>query len=132
MARVPRGIVIRIQLRVTAVAARSSVPVEDDHDPVGHGSHGPILSATLVINQTGWVADDGSLGVTPGSGRSWRGDGLADRSSIRRQFKLILEALSEGKKEGQDWRLVTNDAGEPEGIRIMYRASWPGDDPKSH
>ncbi|MEE3185097.1 MAG: hypothetical protein VX310_04990 [Gemmatimonadota bacterium] len=62
-----------------------------------------------------------------GAGMVWRID-----RPIHRQFKLILEALSEGKKEGQDWRLVTNDAGEPEGIRMMYRASWPGDDPKSH
>ena len=62
-----------------------------------------------------------------GAGMVWRID-----RPIRRQFKLILEALSEGKKEGQDWRLVTNDAGEPKGIRIMYRASAPGDDPKSH
>ena len=62
-----------------------------------------------------------------GAGMVWRID-----RPIRRQFKLILEALSEGKKEGQDWRLVTNDAGEPEGIRIMYRTSAPGDDPKSH
>ncbi len=51
---------------------------------------------------------------------------------IRRQFKLILVALSEGKKEGQDWRLVTNEAGEPNGIRIMYGASAPTDDPRSH
>ena len=50
---------------------------------------------------------------------------------IRRQFKLILEALSEGKKEGKDWRLVTDEAGEPKGIRIMYGASAPGDDPRS-
>ena len=50
---------------------------------------------------------------------------------IRRQFKLILGALSEGKKEGQDWRLVTDDAGEPKGIRIMYGASAPTDDPRS-
>ena len=62
-----------------------------------------------------------------GAGMVWRID-----RRIRRQFKPILKALSEGKKEGQDWRLVTNDAGEPEGIRIMYRASAPGDDPKSH
>ena len=27
---------------------------------------------------------------------------------IRRQFKLILSALAEGKEEGKDWRLVTN------------------------
>ena len=51
---------------------------------------------------------------------------------IRRQFKLILVALSEGKKEGEDWRLVNNEAGEPKGIRIMYGASAPGDDPRSH
>ncbi len=51
---------------------------------------------------------------------------------IRRQFRLILTALSEGKKEGQDWRLVTDDAGEPKGIRIMYSASAPTDDPRSH
>ena len=51
---------------------------------------------------------------------------------IRRQFKLILVALSEGKKEGQDWRLVTDEAGEPKGIRIMYGASAPTDDPRSH
>ena len=51
---------------------------------------------------------------------------------IRQQFKLILEALSEGKKEGEDWRLVTDDAGEPKGIRIMYGASAPSDDPRSH
>ena len=51
---------------------------------------------------------------------------------IRRQFKLILEALSEGKKEGEGWRLVTDDAGQPKGIRIMYGASAPGDDPRSH
>ncbi len=50
---------------------------------------------------------------------------------IRRQFKLILVALSEGKKEGEDWRLVINEAGEPKGIRIMYGASAPGDDPRS-
>ncbi len=50
---------------------------------------------------------------------------------IRRQFKLILVALSEGKKEGEDWRLVINDAGEPKGICIMYGASAPGDDPRS-
>ncbi len=50
---------------------------------------------------------------------------------IRRQFKLILEALSEGKQEGKDWRLVTDEAGEPKGIRIMYGASAPSDDPKS-
>ena len=50
---------------------------------------------------------------------------------IRRQFKLILTALSEGKKEGQDWRLVNNKAGEPTGIRIMYGASAPSDDPRS-
>ena len=49
---------------------------------------------------------------------------------IRRQFKLILVALSEGKKEGEDWRLVTNEAGEPEGIRIMHSASAPSDDPR--
>lgn len=51
---------------------------------------------------------------------------------IRRQFKLILVALSEGKKEGEDWRLVTDEAGEPKGIRIMYGASAPTDDPRSH
>ncbi len=51
---------------------------------------------------------------------------------IRRQFKLILEALSEGKKEGEGWRLVTDEAGQPKGIRIMYGASAPGDDPRSH
>ncbi len=51
---------------------------------------------------------------------------------IRRQFKLILEALSEGKKEGEDWRLVTDETGEPKGIRIMYGASAPTDDPRSH
>ncbi len=62
-----------------------------------------------------------------GAGMVWRID-----RRIRRQFKPILKALSEGKKEGQDWRLVTNDAGEPKGIRIMYGASAPGDDPKSH
>jgi hypothetical protein len=50
---------------------------------------------------------------------------------IRRQFKLILTALSEGKEEGKDWRLVKDDAGEPKGIRIMYGASAPGDDPRS-
>jgi hypothetical protein len=50
---------------------------------------------------------------------------------IRRQFKLILVALSEGKKEGEDWRLVNNEAGEPQGIRIMYGASAPSDDPRS-
>ena len=72
-----------------------------------------------------------------GAGMVWRID-----RPIRRQFKPILKALSEGKKEGQDWRLVTdkeggrtqdtNDAGEPKGIRIMYGASAPGDDPRSH
>ena len=50
---------------------------------------------------------------------------------IRRQFKLILTALSEGKKEGEDWRLVNDESGEPKGIRIMYGASAPGDDPRS-
>lgn len=50
---------------------------------------------------------------------------------IRRQFKLILTALSEGKEEGVDWRLVTDEAGEPNGIRIMYGASAPTDDPRS-
>ena len=50
---------------------------------------------------------------------------------IRRQFKLILTALSEGKKEGKDWRLVNNEAGEPTGIRILYGASAPSDDPRS-
>ena len=50
---------------------------------------------------------------------------------IRRQFKLILTALSEGKKEGQDWRLVNDESGEPKGIRIMYGASAPSDDPRS-
>ena len=50
---------------------------------------------------------------------------------IRRQFNLILIALSEGKKEGKDWRLVTDEAGEPKGIRIMYGASAPSDDPRS-
>ena len=50
---------------------------------------------------------------------------------IRRQFKLILTALSEGKKEGKDWRLVTDKEGEPTGIRIMYGASAPNDDPRS-
>ena len=50
---------------------------------------------------------------------------------IRRQFKLILEALSEGKQEGKDWRLVTDEAGEPKGIRIIYGASAPTDDPRS-
>ncbi len=50
---------------------------------------------------------------------------------IRRQFKLILVALSEGKKEGEDWRLVIDEAGEPKGIRIMYGASAPSDDPRS-
>ncbi len=49
---------------------------------------------------------------------------------IRRQFKLILIALSEGKEEGKDWRLVTNAAGEPNGIRIMHGASPPSDDPR--
>jgi len=51
---------------------------------------------------------------------------------IRRQFKLILVALSEGKQEGKDWRLANNEAGEPTGIRIMYGASAPGDDPRSN
>ena len=50
---------------------------------------------------------------------------------IRRQFKLILMALSEGKKEGKDWRLVKDETGEPKGIRIMYGASAPTDDPRS-
>ena len=50
---------------------------------------------------------------------------------IRRQFKLILTALSEGKKEGKDWRLVTDKEGEPTGIRIMHGASAPNDDPRS-
>ena len=49
---------------------------------------------------------------------------------IRRQFKLILVALSEGKEEGKDWRLVNNEAGEPKGIRIMHAASPPSDDPR--
>ncbi len=50
---------------------------------------------------------------------------------IRRQFTLLLAALSEGKKEGEGWRFVKNDAGEPKGIRIMYGASAPSDDPRS-
>ena len=45
---------------------------------------------------------------------------------------LILLALSEEKKEGEDWRLVTDEAGEPKGIRIMYGASAPTYDPRSH
>ena len=51
---------------------------------------------------------------------------------IRRQFKLILTVLAEGKTEGKDWRLVTDEAGEPTGIRIMHGASAPSDDPRSH
>ena len=61
-----------------------------------------------------------------GAGIVWRIDRL-----IRRRFRLILVALSEGNKEGEDWRLVTNESGEPTGIRIMYGASAPSDDPRS-
>jgi len=49
---------------------------------------------------------------------------------IRRQFKLMLNALSEGKEQGKDWRLVNNDAGEPTGIQIMHGASPASDDPR--
>lgn len=48
---------------------------------------------------------------------------------IRRQFRLLMEALDEGKQEGKDWRLVRDEAGRPKGVRMMYGASAATDKP---
>ncbi|UCG89223.1 MAG: hypothetical protein JSW71_12060 [Gemmatimonadota bacterium] len=50
---------------------------------------------------------------------------------VRRQFRLLMEAIDEGKQEGKDWRFVRDTAGRPRGIRIMYGASAPTDKPGS-
>ncbi len=61
-----------------------------------------------------------------GAGIMW----FVDRP-IRRQFRLLMEAIDEGKQEGKDWRLVRDTAGRPTGVRIMYGASAPSDKPGS-
>lgn len=48
---------------------------------------------------------------------------------IRRQFRLLMEAVDEGKQEGKDWRFVRDGSGRPTGIRIMYGASAATDKP---
>ena len=88
-----------------------------------------VSSVGKKTNRGGWLTMESLvshlvMGVL-GAGIVW----WIDRP-IRRQFKLILVALAEGKEEGKDWRLVTNEAGEPKGIRIMYGASPPSDDPR--
>ena len=50
---------------------------------------------------------------------------------VRRQFRLLMEAIDEGKEEGKDWRFVRDAAGRPTGVRIMYGASAPSDKPGS-
>ena len=61
-----------------------------------------------------------------GAGIVW----LVDRP-IRRQFRLLMEAIDDGKQEGKDWRFVRDRVGRPNGIRIMYGASAPSDKPGS-
>ena len=61
-----------------------------------------------------------------GAGIVW----FVDRP-IRRQFRLLMEAIDEGKQEDKDWRFVRDQAGRPTGIRIMYGASAPSDKPGS-
>jgi hypothetical protein len=61
-----------------------------------------------------------------GAGIVW----FVDRP-IRRQFRLLMEAIAEGKQEGKDWRLVRDQEGRPTGVRIMYGASAPSDKPGS-
>jgi len=61
-----------------------------------------------------------------GAGIVW----VVDRP-VRRQFRLLMEAIDEKKQEGKDWRFVRDAAGRPTGIRIMYGASAPTDRPGS-
>ena len=50
---------------------------------------------------------------------------------LRRQFRLLMDAIDEGKQEGTDWRFVRDSADRPTGVRIMYGASAPSDKPGS-
>jgi hypothetical protein len=61
-----------------------------------------------------------------GAGIVW----FVDRP-VRRQFRLLMEAIDEKKQEGKDWRFVRDATGRPTGIRIMYGASAPTDRPGS-
>lgn len=61
-----------------------------------------------------------------GAGIVW----FVDRP-VRRQFRLLMDAIDEGKQEGKDWRFVRDNAGRPTGVRIMYGASAPSDKPGS-
>jgi hypothetical protein len=61
-----------------------------------------------------------------GAGIVW----FVDRP-VRRQFRLLMEAIDEGKQEDKDWRFVRDTGGRPTGIRIMYGASAPTDKPGS-
>ena len=48
---------------------------------------------------------------------------------IRRQFRLLMDAVDDRKEEGKDWRFVRDQSGRPTGVRIMYGASAPSDKP---
>ncbi len=61
-----------------------------------------------------------------GAGIVW----FVDRP-VRRQFRLLMDAIDEGKQEGTGWRFVRDPAGRPTGVRIMYGASAPSDKPGS-
>jgi hypothetical protein len=64
--------------------------------------------------------------VALGAGVVW----YLDRP-VRRQFKMMLDALDEGKVQGKDWKLVHDATGNPTGFRVMLGASGAQDDPKS-
>jgi len=48
---------------------------------------------------------------------------------VRRQFRLLMDVINEGKQEGKDWRFVRDESGRPTGVRVMYGASAPTDKP---
>jgi hypothetical protein len=61
-----------------------------------------------------------------GAGIVW----FLDRSP-KRQFKMMLDAIADGKVEGKDWRFVRDAEGRPTGFRLMYGASAETDKPGS-
>lgn len=51
--------------------------------------------------------------------------------SIRRQFRLMMETIDQGKQQGKDWKFVRDAEGNPVGFRVMLGASASTDKPGS-
>ena len=61
-----------------------------------------------------------------GAGILW----LRDRP-IRRQFKLMMEAVDSGQQQDKDWRFLRDAEGNPTGFRLTMGASAPTDNPST-